>query len=159
LYSLVAQEFLKENPDPSQAREVLDEMASVVAKAPSTIISARALWGVAYLYIKIDTNRAMELLGEAVKCLNRLDKPDFSSEYVQLRVEGKEFAFYRGFATPGFNPEIVFRTIGRVDFDGALYQASNFSDKSLRAMTTLALVEPCLKETVQQPKPKKAKSS
>jgi hypothetical protein len=33
--------------------------------------------------------------------------------------------------------------MGKLDFDGSLVQATNFSDKSLRALTTLAVIEPC----------------
>ena len=59
--------------------------------------------------------------------------------------------------TPGFNPENGFREIGKYDFDGTMYLAGNFANKPLRAMTTLALVEECLKAGVQQEKPEKPK--
>jgi hypothetical protein len=115
------------------------------------------LLGLANLYAKIDLNRAIELLGAAVNCINRLEAPDFSDQYVQIKVEGKEFGFYTGFPAPGFSPENGFREVGQQDFDGVLYQAANFSDKSLRALTTIAIVEPCLQQAaVAKPrKPKK----
>lgn len=59
------------------------------------------------------------------------------------------FGTYASFQTPGFNPENAFRELGKADFDGTLYQASNFTNKYLRAATSLALIEPCL----EPPKP------
>ena len=59
--------------------------------------------------------------------------------------------------TPGFNPENGFREVGKYDFDGALYLAGNFANKRLRAMTTLALVEECLRSQTQPAKPAKQK--
>lgn len=65
---------------------------------------------------------------------------------MQIKVEGKGFGFYTGFQTSGFSPENGFREVGKEDFDSVLHQAANLTDKSLRALTTLALVEPCLKK-------------
>ncbi len=144
LYLTIAEEFLKQTEDQSRARETLEEVSAAVKKAPSTIVTARALLGLAHLFSKIDANRSIELLGNAVSCINRLESPDFSTQYVQIKVEGKGFGFYTGFETSGFSPENGFREVGKADFDGVLYQAANLTDKSLRALTTLALVEPCL---------------
>jgi hypothetical protein len=157
LYLTIANEFLKQTEDQSRVRETLEEVTAAVKKAPNTIVTARALLGLANLYAKIDVNRAIELLGDAVNCINRLEAPDFSDQYVQIKVEGKEFGFYTGFPAPGFSPENGFREVGQQDFDGVLYQAANFSDKSLRALTTIAIVEPCLQQAaVAKPrKPKK----
>lgn len=66
-------------------------------------------------------------------------------EFVGRRIEGKKFGSYAMFQTPGFTPENAFREIGKSDFDGALYQASQFADKPLRALVTLALIEPCVR--------------
>jgi hypothetical protein len=67
-------------------------------------------------------------------------------------VEGKGFGFYTGFQTPGFSPETAFQEVGKQDFDGVLYQAASLSDKTLRGLTILALVEPCLKQPPSLPK-------
>jgi hypothetical protein len=137
---------------------VLEEVVDAAAKAPNTAVTARALLGVGYLYTKIDMNRAIAVIAEAVKCINRIEQPDFSRQSVIRRIEGKTFGSYAAFVTPGFTPENAFREIGKVDFDGMLNQASNFSDKSLRAMTTLVLAELCLQQTQKPEKPnKKAK--
>ncbi|HEY5069606.1 MAG TPA: hypothetical protein VII37_07450, partial [Candidatus Acidoferrum sp.] len=157
LYSRIAEESIKQNADQTQAREVLDEVVAAAAKAPKTPVTARALLSVAYLYTKIDMNQAIAVMGEAVKCINQIENPDFSRPGVIRRIEGKGFARYASFVTPGFSPESAFREIAKVDFDGMLNQAANFSDKSLRALTTLAVVEQCLKDLTAAPKPKQSK--
>lgn len=152
LFTRIAEESLKENEDQTEAREMLNEIAGAVSKAPKTIVSARALLALAYLYSKIDVNRGVEELGNAVKTINALESPDFSLQFVTMKIEGKAFGSYASFSTPGFNPENAFREMGKIDFDGSLVHATSFSDKSLRALTTLSVIEPCL-----QVKPKKSK--
>jgi hypothetical protein len=56
-----------------------------------------ALLALANLYAKIDTNRRIEELANAVRTINALDKPDFSQEFVMIKIEGKNFASYAGF--------------------------------------------------------------
>lgn len=154
LYSRIAEESLKDNEDQTQARELLNEIADAAAKAPNTVVTARALLALAYLYAKIDTNRGIEELANAIKRINRLESPDFSQQSVVIKIEGKTFGSYAAYATPGFNPENAFREIGKLDFDGSLAQAATFADKPLRALTTLALIEPCLEQT-RKAKPKR----
>ncbi|MEK6335341.1 MAG: hypothetical protein AABM67_10360 [Acidobacteriota bacterium] len=152
LYSRIADESLKHGVDQTQAREVLDEVVDATAKAPNTPVAARALLHVAYLYTKIDMNRAIAVMAEAVKRINRIEQPDFSRQFVIRKIEGKTFSSYAGFVTPGFTPESTFREIGKIDFDGMLNLASNFSDKHLRATSTLALVEVCLQQSQKSEK-------
>jgi len=156
LLSRIAEESIKEAKDQTQAREMLNEIADAAAKAPKTIVSARALLALAYLYAKIDVNRGIEELGNAVKTINALEKPDFSLQFVMMKIEGKTFGSYAAFSTPGYNPENAFREMGKLDFDGSLAQATSFTDKSLRALTTLAVIEPCL-QPAPKAKPQKAK--
>lgn len=146
LYFRIADESLKQNMDQTQAREMLDEVVDNAAKAPPTLVTARAQLGVAYLYTKLDVNRAIAVLGDAVKSINRIEQPDFSRQFVIRRIEGKSFGTYASFATPGFNAENTFRELGKVDFEGTLYQAGNLTNKPLRARTTLALIDPCLQQ-------------
>ncbi len=153
LYSRIADESLKRNVDQTQAREMLDEVVEAAAKAPNTTVTIRGLLGVAYLYTKIDMNRAIAVMAEAVKRINQMERPDFSRQFVIRKIEGKTFGNYAAIVTPGFNPENAFREIGKVDFDGMLNLASNFSDKSLRAMTSLALAEVCLQQSSKSEKP------
>ena len=153
LYFQIAEESLKQSVDQTQAREMLEEVVDSAAKAPATMVAARTQLGVAYLYTKVDLNRAIAVLGDAVKNINRILQPDFSRQFVMRKIEGKTFGSYASFQTPGFDPENAFRELGKSDFDGTLYQASNFTNKSLRARTLLALIEPCL----QQPEKLKKK--
>lgn len=147
LYSRIAEESLKRDIDQTQARELLEDVYNAAAKSESTLVKARTLLTVAYLYTKIEMNRAIGIIGEAVSCINKIEQPDFSRQFVIRKIEGKTFSSYASISTPGFTPESAFSEIAKIDLDGALNQASNFTDKSLRAMTTVAAIEHCLKET------------
>src|SRR5687767_4293330 len=156
LFSRIAEESLKDSEDQTQARELLNEIAEAAANAPKTIVSARALLALANLYAKVDVNRGIEELGNAVKTINAIESPDFSQQFTMMKLEGKTFGSFASFPTPGFNPKNAFREMGKIDFDNSLQQATAFADKSLRALTTLAVIEPCL-ELPAKPAPKKAK--
>lgn len=154
LYLRIAEESLKQNPDQTQAQEMLEEVVAAALTAPATIVRVRVQLGVAHLYTKLDMNRAIALMGEAVKSINQIEQADFSVQYVTRKIEGKTFSSYANFNTPGFSPETAFQELGKLDFDGMLSQASNLTNKPLRAKTTLALIKPCL----QAPPPPPAKS-
>jgi hypothetical protein len=143
LFTRIAEESLKQTEDQAEARDVLNEISQAISKAPKTIVTARALLALAYLYAKIDVNRGVEELGNAVKTINALDSPDFSQDFVFMKIEGKTFGSFATLSTPGFNPENAFREMGKLDFDGSLIQAATFTDKLLRSLTTLAVIEPC----------------
>ncbi|HEU4932970.1 MAG TPA: hypothetical protein VFT48_12895 [Pyrinomonadaceae bacterium] len=143
LFTRIAEESLKQTEDQAEARDLLNEISNDIGKAPKTIVTARALLALAHLYAKIDMNRGVEELGNAVKTINALESPDFSQQFVMMKIEGKTFGSFASFSTPGFNPENAFREMGKLDFDGSLIQATTFTDKSLRALTTLAVIEPC----------------
>jgi hypothetical protein len=157
LYAQIVTESIKQKKNDAQAREMLEEVLDAVAKAPNTEIKARAQVAVAYLYSTFDQSRAIAVLGEAVKTINRVESINLSSDSVNKRIEGKAFGRYTTLRTPGFSPETAFREIGKVDLDGTLYLASNLTDKSLRAMTTLALVEHCLKDQAPITRPGQSK--
>lgn len=152
LYSEIAEESLKTIENQMQARELLEEVMSAAAKAPNTIVTARTLLAAAFLYTKVDMNRAVSVIGDAIKSINRLVAPDFSSNIVMRKIEGKDFGAYATFQTPGFDPENALRELARIDFDTALYQVSSFNDKYLRALTTLTLAQLCLEPPRSQRK-------
>lgn len=143
LFTRIAEESLKQTEDQAEARDLLNEISGAISKAPKTIVTARALLALAHLYSRIDVNRGIEELGNAVKTINALESPDFSQSFVIMKIEGKTFGSFASVSTPGFNPENAFREMGKLDFDGSLVQATQFTDKSLRALTTLAVIEPC----------------
>jgi hypothetical protein len=157
LYSSIVSESIKAAKNDVEIREILEEVLAVTAKAPNTEVKARALLAVAYLFAKVDAIRGVGILGDAIKTINQIENPDFSRDQLMTKIEGKQFGSYSVLNTPGFNPENAFREMSSFDFDGLLYQAGQFTNKSLRSMTTLALVEPCLK--LAPPKPKTIKTS
>jgi hypothetical protein len=53
-------------------------------------------------YARVDTNRGVEELGNAVRTINALENPDFSRQFVMMKIEGKTFGSYASFQTPGF---------------------------------------------------------
>ena len=152
LHSQIAEEALKLNADQTRARDILEDIIAAAAKAPNTTVKARALFTVASLYTRIDMNRAVAVMAEAIDCVNRIEHADFTRQFVIRKIEGKTFGMYASIATPGYKPETALAEIATVDFDNMLNQASRFSDKSLRAITTLAIVERCLKSVSRSKK-------
>lgn len=150
LYSEIAEESLKTIENQMQARELLDEVVAAAMQAPNTIVKARTLLAAAFLYTKVDMNRAVAVIGDAIKSINRLEKPDFSRHVVMRKIEGKDFGAYATFQTPGFDPENALRELAKIDFDTAFYQVTSFEDKYLRALTTLTLSELCLRPSRRQ---------
>lgn len=155
LFSKIAEAAMKQTKLDNKARELLEAVLDAAAKAPDTEVKARTLLGVAYLYSKIDANRSIAVLGDAVKCINRIESPDFSSDYLERKVKGQAFTSYAILHTPGFNPENSFREIGKIDFDGARTLAASFANKYLRSMITLVLAEQCLQSVDQFQKQKR----
>jgi hypothetical protein len=156
LFTQIAEASLKEKEDQTQTREMLNMISADAAKASKSIVTARALLALAYLYAKIDTIRGIEELAHAVRTINSIENPDFSRTSVMMKIEGKSFGSYAAYQTPGFNPETAFAEMGKLDFDGTLSQAATFADKALRSLTTLSVIEPCLARAPKgtPPKPK-----
>jgi len=157
LYAQIATESLKQTHADTEVREMLEDVLGTVAKAPDSDVKARAMLVVVHLFSTIDANRAVALLGDVIKTINHLESIDLTGDRINKKVEGKAFGTYRTLQTPGFSPENVFRELGKLDFDGTLYVASNLKDKSLRAMTSLAITDQCLKNLPPPPKAKPGK--
>ena len=144
-------EIAKGLMDSTQAREVLDEAITETKKAGVNIFAARTLLTASNLYAKIDLNRSISILADAINCINRIENPDFSGEPAlentpERRGKGGR---YRGeyrlrFYMPGLDPERAFREMAKLDFDSAFSLSSTLTDKLQRAMSTLALAETCL---------------
>lgn len=142
----IAAEGLKRFSDKQRADEILGGVHGAARKAPDTEAKARALLGVAHLYAKFDYVRGAEVLAEAVKTVNLLAEPDFSTAVLHRKVQGKSFSSFTSHPVPGFNLENVFRELGPHDFEGALAVARRLEDKHLRALATNALSARCLEE-------------
>jgi hypothetical protein len=161
----IAAEALKRTGDKSRAFEILNEVLKTADKAPETPEKARALLGVSFLFAKFDQVMAVQAMGSAIKTINALDQPDLTQTVILQRIEGKQFASYTNIPVEGFSIQNAFKLLAPSDFDGALLLAQKISDKSLRSLVILAMVNPCLeqKETAprkeaapRKPEPRKA---
>jgi hypothetical protein len=157
LYSKIAEQSIDSTKNSMEDLELLEEVIAASMNSPSTEIQVRALLNVAYLFTKIDPNRSLVILRYAVTCLNKIDSPDFSQDYVTRAIEGKSFSVYATLRTPGFQPETAFREIGIYDLNATFYLAQSLADKHLRAKTMLALSDLCLRQARPQSRPKKVR--
>jgi hypothetical protein len=144
-------EIAKGLTDSTHAREVLDEAITEAKKAGVNIFAARTLLTASNLYAKIDLNRSLSILGDAISCINRIENPDFSGEPAlektpERRVRGGRYGgeYSLRFYMPGLDPESAFREMAKIDFDNSLSLSSTLTDKLQRAMSTLVVAETCL---------------
>ena len=158
LHTEIAKGLMNRSETQTHAREVLDEAVTEASKAGMTIYAARTLLTASNLYAKLDLNRSISVLGDAINCVNHLDAPDFSvgdrTLVKEIKRKSNPGRFLIRFYMPGLDPENTFREMAKIDFDDALSQTSAFTDKFLRALTTLALADICLQQAQQQPKEK-----
>jgi len=163
LHTEIAKRLLKTSEMQTHAREVLDEAITEANKAGMTIYAARTLLTSSNIYAKIDLNRSIAILANAINCINHIEAPDFSVGDQTLVKEIKRRSnpgrFIIRFYMPGLDPENAFREMAKVDFDDALSQTSALTDKFQRAVTTLALADVCLQQAPQQPKEKSKKTA
>jgi hypothetical protein len=157
LFLEIADSGLKRADDRVRAEELLDAVVAAAGKAPETETKARALLGVAYLYTKLDRLRAVEVTGEAVKTINRLQDPDLGAAFLMRKIQGRSFGLYMSNTMPGFKLENSFRELGALDFEAALSAAGDLSDKYQRALAVLSLASKCLEDSA--PKPSKTKQN
>lgn len=150
LFFEIANAAEKKFADQARFREALDEAAKVALSAPNTDRRARSLLGVAHLYSKLDQFRAVEVMGEAVKTINRLDNPIFMPVVFQ-EIKGEQFGIFMAYPLAGFDIENSFRDLAAADFQGALALARTVENKGLRAGVMMAIAARCL----EKPAPKK----
>lgn len=159
LHTEIAKGLLIESETQTQAREVLEKAVTEANKAGNTIFAARTLLTASLIYARLDINRSLSVLGDAIRRTNQIQDPDFFSADQTLvkaiKRRSNPGRFILRFPLPGPDPENVFREMAKIDFDGALSQTNAFTDKFQRAATTLALANTCLQQT--QPQPKKPK--
>ncbi|HWW76301.1 MAG TPA: hypothetical protein VNZ44_12970 [Pyrinomonadaceae bacterium] len=152
----IAEAALKRRDDRSRADELLDSVYADALKAKDTPEKARALLGVASLYTSFDVPRAAQVLRSAVKVIDTLPEPDFSSDSVGRQLGNEAFTVYAVHSLPGIRLGNVFRELGARDFGSALSAANELSDKYLRATAVFALASKCLEESEKQNKENKA---
>ncbi|HEX5875431.1 MAG TPA: hypothetical protein VFY60_12350 [Pyrinomonadaceae bacterium] len=131
-----------------QAREALEEAITEANKAGMTIFAAQALLAASTLYAKTDPGRSISVMGDAINLINRLETPDFYGDQTLAKeIKTKSFRRVLWFYMPGPDPENALREMAKIDFDGALSQASSFTDPFQRTVTTLALADVCLQQS------------
>ena len=156
LHSEIAKGLLSK--DDVRAREMLEIAIGEAKKADASVFAARTLLAAASVYAKFDLSRSIEVLTDAVACINRIEAPDFVSDDHTVektpvrRGRGGKYAgeYMFRFYMPGMDPESAFQEIGKIDFDTAMSQSNALKDKFQRAMTTLALADVCLQQTRQK---------
>ena len=164
LHTEIAKALLTIRDGQTRAQQLLEAAITEAKKTDVNLYAARALLTVAILYAKIDLSRSIAILADAINCINRLDNPDFSNDQALEKSSERKgrggqdegdyvFRFY----LPGLDPESAFREVAKLDFDTALSQTTAITDKFQRAMSTLALAEPCLTQASRQV-PKKPKA-
>ena len=163
LHIEIAKPLLNRTETQPHGRELLDEAVTEARKAGTTIFAARSLLTAASLYAKIELSRSISVLADAIKCINRLEAPDFSGDgqYQEKRIDRKgRGGEYKGdylfhFYMPGLDPEAALREIAKVDFDASLAQNTALTDKFQRGMSSLGLADACLQQLQSQTKRKK----
>jgi hypothetical protein len=158
----IADAALKKLNDRARAAELLDAVVSAAGKAPDTPAKARALLGAAHLYADFDATRSSQVLRAAVKVVNLLPDPDFSSGTVARELGNGVFTMYATYDVPGMRLENAFRELGALDFESALSAANELADKYQRSLAVLGLASKCLEDSAKgpndKPTPKKKRS-
>jgi hypothetical protein len=140
----LADASIKQLKDNGRAREALESAYKIAQSAPPSEERARALVGIATLYAKFDSQRAFEVLGDAVKAMNQAPGLSLDAPPPVRRIEGKTFGTYMDAAAPAVSLDSPFRELGPHDFEGTLGHARNLDKPVLRAAAILALAARCL---------------
>ena len=165
LHTEIAKGLLNRAATQSHGREVLEQAITEAKKIGVGIFAARTFLTASHLYARIDLSRSVEVLADAVNCINRIEVPDFVSDdhSIEKNPERKSRGGRYGgeyelrFYMPGFDPESAFREMAKFDLDTALSQSSGLTDKFQRALSTLGVTEVCLQQAQAAPKKPKQK--
>ena len=148
LYNEIAKTLLTNHERETYASEFLDQAIAEAKKAGATIFAARALLTASSLYMKIDLNRSIAVLTDAINCINKIENPDFvrddqAKENLVPRPGGGRGHFRIHFYMPAPDPQTVIGQMAKIDFPTALAQSNALTDKLHRALSTLAMAEVC----------------
>jgi hypothetical protein len=153
LHGQIAKAFIDKPQTEMQAREILDQAIVEANKVGKTILTARTLLTAATVYSRLSLSRSFTVLADAIKCINGIESPNFSSDQISKDIKAKSFSRRLHFWLPGPDPEGAFREMAKVDFDGSFTQLNTLTDKFQRAMSALAVSEVCLQQLQQPRKP------
>ena len=167
LHTAIARMLLAVTRSDTQTRpqQHLEDAITEAKKSGVSISAARVLLTTSVLYTKIDLNRSIAILSDAINSINRLENPDFTADQALEKTPERkgrggqyqgeyEFRFY----LPGLDPETAFREMAKIDFDTALSQTTALTDKFQRAMTALSVAETCLTQP-QRPPSRRSRTS
>lgn len=139
----IAESRLIEIASQQEMYEVLLEVDKIANKSPDSVEKAQVYLALASQYAKFDHYSAYNSLSDAIRTANKLDNPNLFATTQSQEIIGKKFSHSIVFEVPGFDMNKVFYQISQKDFQGALLQAGNFSDKYYTALATLAVVKDC----------------
>ena len=156
LYFDIAEEKIKNEATKYASLDELLEVYKLAEKAPDSVEKAQIFLGLANIYEKINHSNALDAISNAVRTVNKLKNPNLFSTFLgqQIAVEG--ILVIASYDVPGFDLNKTFYEISQKDFQGALAEADNFTDKYLRTLAVLAVVKDCEKnDKPVKPPPKK----
>ena len=153
LHSEIARALFSKSETHAHGREVLDEAIVEAKKAGPNVFTARILLTASNVYSIADLQRSILVLGEAITYVNQIEDPDFSviDRAISNRfnpgmkeIKGKNYSRVVHFYIPGLDPESALREMAKIDFNDAFSQTTSFTNKFIRATTTLAVADVCL---------------
>jgi hypothetical protein len=155
LYFELAEKQLKNVNDASIVYSTLREVGRIAEQADDSVEKARVLLGLVNKYSKYNSVFAMQELSDAVRVLNRLERPAIMSDQITRLIKGKDFSVTASFNMPGYNFEATFREVSKTNFELSLSNAKSVDDKYLRAIAVFAIAKNC----ADIPKKKPARKS
>lgn len=150
----IANEQLKNDNEAANVFQTLNEVSKFARRADNSVAKAQILLALANLYERVNHSVALDELGEAVRVINQLDKPDIFGISVIRQIKGKGFSFYAVFDTPGYNLETTFSGISKKDFELSLANTKALDDKYFRTLAVIAVANNCVTNSKPAPKPK-----
>jgi hypothetical protein len=143
----IADAALVKHNDRQRVTELLEAAWRIAEKAEITNEKAKALLGIAHLYLKVDRGQALTALRAAVKVINQLENADVSHGNFLKVIKGAGFQLFFTYGIPEMSLGKVFQGLGQADFETALSIARELDDKVLRASAVLALASHCLEKS------------
>jgi hypothetical protein len=151
LFFEIADNQLKNVNDATTVYSTLREVGRLAEQAEDSTEKARVLLGLVNQYLKVNPVFAMQELADAVKVVNRIEKPDLLSDNTMRQIRGKDFAFFSSFSMPGYGLETTFKEISKNNFELSLSNAKALENKYFRTIAVLAVAKNCVDIAPKKP--------
>ncbi len=140
----IADEKLKEKVGKTETTEILFEVYQTALKADTSVAKAQVLFGLAYVYEKVDHQNALNSFSDGIQVINGLENSEnvFSNNLVIL-ISRENFNSMTSIDSPGLNLEKVITELSKNDFTNTLNFANSFTDKYYRALSVIAIAKNC----------------